>query len=156
MPRRVVGAARPLRATIASRSRPNRSFATWSPASTPPADVITVISQLWILDSGGLLIGTAELIVNRIRQSGAVRRRHDGDFGYVPGQDRSCFVELRDEIGIIRNVGVPLEQRGDAAGQFLRPRIEPPDRRRHRTVVRVDQIIAAVGRTGEVDWRNSR
>src|SRR5437879_13203626 len=120
MPRRVVGAARPLRVTIASRSKPNRSFATWRPASPPPADVITVISQLWLLESGGSFIIAAELIVHRIRQGGAVRRRHDGDFGYVPGKDPSCFVQFRDEIGIIGNVGVPLEQRRDAAGQFLR------------------------------------
>src|SRR5437660_10612839 len=120
MPRRVVGVGPPPCAIIASTSNPNRSFATWSPVSTPPADVITVISQLWILESGGSFIIAAELIVHRIRQGGAVRRRHDGDFGYVPGKGPSCFVQFRDEIGIIGNVGVPLEQGREGAGQFLR------------------------------------
>ena len=53
------------------------------------------------------------------------------------------------------DVGVPFEQRGNAARQFVSHAIQLPHRINHRAVVRVDVVRPAVGMSREVHLHDS-
>src|SRR6185503_12672668 len=54
------------------------------------------------------------------------------------------------------NVGVPFKQRRDTTRQILSQLVETPDNRRHRLIVRIDQVLTTVGRACKMDLHDAR
>ena len=93
----------------------------------------------------------AELEVHRRRQSLVrwerflIGDRHDA------GAREPGLAEFEEQVRKRRDAGIPLEQSRNPGRVALRPQIERPHRRRHRMIVRVDEVRPAVGEARQVD-----
>ena len=88
---------------------------------------------------------------NRVRDRGRRAGLADGGTGVLAPQRRLGLPQLRDKLGEVRNVCVPLKECRDAAGQLLRQPVQLPHGGRHGLVVRVHKVAPAVGRSREVN-----
>src|SRR6266446_3363166 len=92
-----------------------------------------------------------QLEVNGIRYNIRFARFSYRGFGNSAFQHCGSLVKLRNQIREIGNVGIPLQKSRDATGQLLRQLIQMPYRFWDGLIVRIDQVLSAIGRPRKVD-----